>query len=93
METLAESEKGGIYIFQYKYDPNIYYIGRTTSFNTRFRSHINHKTSDKFHIFANLVGWDKFIVSIIEFCDKSEQGKRELLSSKIFTFIKFYIQF
>jgi hypothetical protein len=47
---------GGIYLFQYKHDPNVFYIGRTTQFVYRFRSHINHKLSDKFHVFGNLVG-------------------------------------
>jgi hypothetical protein len=56
LENLTDYEKGGIYIFQYKDDSNIYYIGRTTSFSSRFRSHIKYKTSDKFHVFANLVG-------------------------------------
>lgn len=48
--------KGGIYIFQYKYDPLVYYIGRTSLFSYRFKSHIKHKTNDKFHVFGNMVG-------------------------------------
>ena len=37
---------GGIYIFQYKYDPLVYYIGRTGSFkwlDPPFKHHIFHK--------------------------------------------------
>jgi len=68
---------GGIYLFQYKHDPNVFYIGRTTQFVYRFRSHINHKLSDKFHVFGNLVGWDNFTVSIVEFCEKQDLGLRE----------------
>ena len=68
---------GGIYIFQYKHDPLVYYIGRTTQFENRLRSHINHKLSDKFHVFGNLVGWDNFTISIVEFCEKEDLGIRE----------------
>ena len=55
----------------------VYYIGRTTQFENRLRSHINHKLSDKFHVFGNLVGWDNFTISIVEFCEKEDLGKRE----------------
>jgi hypothetical protein len=48
--------KGGIYLFQYKEDPQVYYIGRATLFDYRLRSHIQREYTDKFHIFANLVG-------------------------------------
>jgi len=48
--------EGGIYIIQYKHDPLVYYIGRTSSFSFRLRSHIKHKLKDKFHVFGNLVG-------------------------------------
>lgn len=48
--------KGGIFLFQYKYDPMVYYIGRTNNFEYRLRSHIKRKLSDKFHVFANIVG-------------------------------------
>lgn len=70
-------EKGGIYIFQYKFDPMVYYIGRTTSFNYRLKYHINHKLTDKFHVFGNLVGWDNFYVSVVEICNKEDSGVRE----------------
>ena len=34
-----ENDLGVIYIFQYKHDPNIYYIGRTINFKKRLNSH------------------------------------------------------
>lgn len=70
-------DKGGIYIIQYKYDPFVYYIGRTTKFSNRFRSHIKHKRTDKFHLFANMVGWDNFTIGIVEICSADKQGIRE----------------
>ena len=70
-------ESGGIYIFKYKYDPLVYYIGRTSSFAARFKSHMVYKRLDKFHVFANLVGWENFQVSIVEICKISELGSRE----------------
>ena len=75
-------DKGGIYLFQYKGDPNIYYIGRTKNFNSRFNIHLKTKVKDKFHLFANLVGWDQFNFSIVEICDINNQQERE----------KFYLQ-
>jgi hypothetical protein len=69
--------KGGIYIFQYKYDPLVYYVGRTSLFSYRFRSHIKQKTKDKFHVFGNIVGWNCFIISVVEICDKKDLGIRE----------------
>lgn len=70
-------EKGGIYILQYKHDPLVYYIGRTSSFSFRLKSHIKHKLTDKFHVFGNLVGWDNFTVGIVEISDKENLGLRE----------------
>ena len=70
-------DKGGIYLFQYKGDPNIYYIGRTKNFNSRLNIHIKTKVKDKFHLFANLVGWDQFNFSIVEICDINNQQERE----------------
>lgn len=77
LKEIPNYDKGGIYIFQYNNDPLVYYIGRTSSFSDRFKSHIMHKTTDKFHVFANLVGWKNFTLSIIEICDRSEHGRRE----------------
>nr|YP_009364348.1 GIY-YIG endonuclease [Ophiocordyceps sinensis]ARF03382.1 GIY-YIG endonuclease [Ophiocordyceps sinensis]QDH07237.1 GIY-YIG endonuclease [Ophiocordyceps sinensis] len=78
--------KGGIYLIQYKYEPLVYYIGRTNNFERRL--------SDKFHVFANIVGWDNFTISIVEFSEIEYLGIRENyypLRTKIFTFIKFYL--
>ncbi len=33
--------------------------------------------SNRFHVFANIVGWDSFKFSVVEFCSSGEQGKRE----------------
>jgi len=71
------SDTGGIYLIQYKYDLNIYYIGRTINFQNRFRSHIKHKLTDRFHLFATIVGWDSFDFSVIEVCSSEQQGARE----------------
>jgi len=70
-------EKGGIYLIKYKEDENIYYIGRAKDFKNRLSTHLKTKSSDKFHLFANLVGWDKFSFSIIEICDIGVQNERE----------------
>lgn len=32
--------KGGIYMFSYKTDPNIYYIGRAKDFQKRLKAHL-----------------------------------------------------
>jgi hypothetical protein len=73
-----------IYIFQFKNNTNIYYIGRTNNFKKRFKAHLNtsgHGTAalrkDKFHLFANLIGWNNFNFSIVEICDTSIQQLRE----------------
>jgi hypothetical protein len=47
-------------MFRYKKDPNIYYIGRAKDFYKRFKSHLNTDLNDRFHIFANIVGWENF---------------------------------
>lgn len=58
----------GIYII--KYNDDIYYIGQTVNFSSRFKSHIKQTLvyKDRFHLFGNIVGWDKFEFSIIEEC-------------------------
>lgn len=68
---------GGLYFIQYKHDPLIYYIGRTTCFRTRFNAHLISTDKDKFHIFSRLVGWENFNVSIIKVCHISKQGALE----------------
>lgn len=53
-------DKGGIYLFTYKSNPNIFYIGRAKDLQNRFKAHLNINLKDRFHVFANAVGWDKF---------------------------------
>jgi len=49
--------KCGIYLFQYKYDPNIYYIGTAKRLNIRLVEHLRPSNNlDRFHLFANTVG-------------------------------------
>lgn len=71
--------EGGIYIIEYKYNPLIYYIGRTTLIKRRMNNHIKAEAKSKFHVFLNLIGLDHFKFSILEICspDIAEQGKRE----------------
>lgn len=69
--------KGGIYMFRYKADLNIYYIGRTGDFHKRFKSHLRATVRDRFHSFAFSVGWENFEFSIIEICDLETQQERE----------------
>jgi|HigsolmetaGSP11D_1036233.scaffolds.fasta_scaffold05338_2 hypothetical protein len=77
-EFLKEwGSKGGIYLIEYKYNPLVYYIGRTTLFKRRINNHINAETNSKFHVFLRLIGLEHFKFSIVEICSPSEQGKRE----------------
>ena len=51
-----DNDLGVIYIFQYKHDPNIYYIGRTNSLIIRLINHLSKYKFDKFQIISiNLV--------------------------------------
>lgn len=47
--------KGGIYMFTLK-NPDIFYIGRAKDFQKRFKSHLNIRLNDRFHVFANTIG-------------------------------------
>ena len=69
--------KGGIYMFTLKSNPNIYYIGRAKNFQKRFKTHLNIKLNDRFHTFADTIGWDKFEYSIVEICSLNIQQERE----------------
>ena len=69
--------KSCIYIIQYKHNPLIYYIGRTTLLKRRFNNHLKGNTGTKLHVFLGLVGFKHFNFSIIEICAPEEQGARE----------------
>ena len=45
--------KRGFYMFRYKKDPNIFYIGRAKDFYKRFKDNVNSELKDRFHKFAN----------------------------------------
>lgn len=66
-----------IYLIEYKYNPLVYYIGRTNLFKRRIYNHLQAKTNNKFHLFLNLVGWEHFKISIIEIKLATELGARE----------------
>jgi len=78
LEFLKEwGSKSCIYLIQYKYDPCIYYIGRTTLLKRRLYNHLNAETNSKFHLLLNLIGWEHFNISIIEVCDLDKLVERE----------------
>jgi len=70
---------GGIYAIQYKYNPNIFYIGRAFEFSNRFAKHINNLSKDErlftTNLFYNFVksagGWGNFTFHILEFLPKN----------------------
>jgi len=71
--------KSGIYMFTLKNNPCIFYIGRAIDLEKRFKSHLNPNLKDRFHVFANTIGWKKFEFSIIEIGNINMQKKRENL--------------
>jgi hypothetical protein len=44
------------YMFRYKKDPKVFYIGRTKDFHKRFKDHLSSNLKDRFHKFANSIG-------------------------------------
>lgn len=50
---------------------------RAKDFQKRFKSHLNIKLNDRFHAFANTIGWDKFEFSVIEICNLDTLQERE----------------
>jgi hypothetical protein len=65
--------KGGIYRFSLINKPNIFYIGSTENFYTRFLQHTKPDAYvyswDNFHMLGHRVGWDKFQFEILEVAD------------------------
>jgi len=90
----TEELLGGIYAIQYKYNPNIFYIGRAFVFSSRLASHINNSLRDErlftSNLFYNFVraagGWENFTFHIIEFLPKNRELQTE---RENFYFIKF----
>ena len=77
-EFLAKvGSKSGIYLIEYKEDPNIYYIGQASNFRNRFNSHFQAKSQGKFHKLLRLVGRKAFNVYIVEVCPLEKLGERE----------------
>jgi|SRR5919201_3468546 hypothetical protein len=72
-----DNDLGVIYIFQYKHDPNVYYIGRTNSLRTRLVNHLSKYKFDKFHIVSRNLGWENFSLSVIEINNSSKLIERE----------------
>lgn len=64
-------------MFTFKDNPNIFYIGRAKDLQKRFKSHINNNLKDRFHVFANFIGWNKFEFSVIETCNLEMQEEKE----------------
>lgn len=69
--------KVGIYLIEYKYYPNIYYIGRTNLFKKRLFEHSKAESSSKFHLFMRLIGIEHFSIHILEVCPLAKLGERE----------------
>ncbi len=70
-----------IYIFIYKHNDKVFYIGKTLDLRHRFNDHKKpthvSKKFDKFHVLAEKLGWDKFTLSVIEFCSQEDLMLRE----------------
>lgn len=77
-EFLKEwGSKSCIYLIQYKYNPLIYYTGRTLLLKRRFHNHLKADNCTKQHVLLSLVGLEHFNYSIVEVCTPEEQGARE----------------
>lgn len=66
-----------IYLIEYKYYPDIYYIGRTNLLKKRIFEHSKAETRSKFHLFIRLVGIENFNIHILEVCPETKLGERE----------------
>ena len=69
--------KFGIYLIEYKYYPDIYYIGRTNLFKKRLFEHSKAESPSKFHLFVRLIGIEHFSIHILEVCPLAKLGERE----------------
>ena len=69
--------KAGIYLIEYKYYPDIYYIGRTNLFKKRIFEHSRAESPSKFHLFVRLIGIEHFNIHILEVCPETILGERE----------------
>lgn len=69
--------KVGIYLIEYKYYPNIYYIGRTNQIKKRLYEHSKAESNSKFHLFMRLIGIEHFNIHILEVCAETKLGERE----------------
>lgn len=75
--------KNVIYLIQYKHDPLIYYIGKTSNLALRIKTHltkynkINSNLHTRFQSFISLAGVDQFIIKIINETSKLEINKLE----------------
>lgn len=80
--------KGGIYRFSLINKPNIFYIGSTGNFYTRFLKHTNTNACDYnldwFHYVGQTCGWDKFKFEILEVINdlKTRRDKESFLLQK-----------
>ena len=92
MNTFFLKGKGGIYMFSYKTYPDIYYIGKAKYFHKRLKAHLNTDLKNRFHVFANVMKWDKILFfNPWDMWIRYASIKRKLLFTKIFTFIKYNI--
>lgn len=68
--------KGGIYRFSLINKPNIFYIGSTGNFYTRFLKHTSPNVLeyhyDWFHYVGIICGWDKFKFEILEVAESED---------------------
>jgi hypothetical protein len=70
--------KVGIYLIEYKYYPDIFYIGRTNQIKKRLYEHSKAESNSKFNLFMRLTGGIKqFNIHILEVCAETKLGERE----------------
>jgi len=88
--------KGGIYKFSLINKPNIFYIGSTGNFYTRFLKHTGPDALvynfDWFHYIGQTCGWDKFNFEILEVWSSGSVGEdlKTLRDKENFYLRKYY---